>query len=320
MLAVKLNINLDLLIKMINLSVKSLEAFFALKECRQFTSAAKRCHVTQSAFSQIIARLEAQIGMRLFDRDTRSVRLTAEGELFALKAQEILSHIDRAVTDMQDYANKRWGRLALAIVPSLAGSWLPGLVRQYRQIYPGITLDLHDTSSERCLQLLRSSKVDIAVTAQPGNHGECLTDILSEEPFYLVCSERHAPKRKRPLTLRDLHGVPVIHLVHTEHVRAISSGDTHPLRPLLRDAGVQEVGIEVEHATTLAGLVAQGLGTSVVPHSMLDYFQLPSLLCLPISRTAMRRPIFIVRRQWDSLPPAAATFVEMMHAQPPGSS
>src|SRR5690606_28313067 len=110
---VKLNINLDSVKKMINLSVKSLEAFCALQETCQFTAAAKRCHVTQSAFSQIIARLESQMGMRLFDRDTRSVRLTAEGEMFAVKARDILAHIDRAVTDLHDYANKRYGRLAL---------------------------------------------------------------------------------------------------------------------------------------------------------------------------------------------------------------
>ncbi len=303
---------------MINLTVKSLEAFCALQECRQFTAAAKRCNVTQSAFSQIIARLESQVGMRLFDRDTRSVRLTAEGELFAGKARDILAHIGRAITDMQDYANKRYGRLSLAVVPSLAGVWLPALIEQYRENYPGITLELYDTYSERCLQLLRESKVDIAVTAQPGNNGECVTETLAEELFYLVCSKRHAPKNRAPLALADLRGVPVIHLVHTENIRAISAGETHQLRPLLRLAGIQEVGIEVEHAATLAGLVAQGLGGSVVPHAMLNYFKHAAILRLPIARNAMRRPIFLVRRQWDSLPPAATAFLEMVRRQPPG--
>lgn len=302
---------------MINLTVKSLEAFCALQECRQFTAAAKRCNVTQSAFSQIIARLETQVGMQLFDRDTRSVRLTAEGELFSVKAREILNHIRRALTEMQDYANKEFGRLSLAIVPSLAASWLPSLLEQFRSLYPGITLDLYDTYSERCLQLLRESKVDIAVVALPGNDGECLTETLAEELFYLVAPKRWAPKHVDQLVLQDMKGFPIIHLVHTESIRAVSAGVPYQLRPLLREIGVQECGFEVEHAATLAGLVGQGLGGSVVPESMLNHFKRPGVVCLPINPEAMHRPIFIVRRQWSSLPPAAASFVEMMRAQPP---
>jgi len=302
---------------MINISVKSLEAFCALEECRQFTAAARRCNVTQSAFSQIIARLEAQVGMKLFDRDTRSVRLTAEGELFAVKARDILHHIRRSIAEMQDYSNKRFGRLALAVVPSLAASWLPPLIEQYRKAHPEITLDLYDTYSERCLQLLRESKVDIAVTAQPGNEGECTTETLAEENFYLVASTRTAPKISGGLALADLCGVPIIHLVHTESIRTISKGITHHLRPLLREAGVQECGIEVEHAATLAGLVAQGVGCSVVPQAMLNYFKQPGIACLLISSDAMRRPVFLVQRQWSSLPPAAASFAELMRAHPP---
>lgn len=305
---------------MINLTVKSLEAFCALQDCRQFTAAAKRCHVTQSAFSQIIAKLETQIGMKLFDRDTRSVRLTAEGELFAVKARDILGHIRRALTEMQDYANKGFGRLALAVVPSLAGSWLPSLLEQFRARYPGITLDLYDTYSERCLQLLRESKVDVAVTALPGNDGECLTETLAEELFYLVAPKRRAPKLVGQLGLQDMKGFPIIHLVHTESIRAVSAGVPYQLRPLLREVGVQECGFEVEHAATLAGLVAQGLGGSVVPESMLSYFKRPGVTCIPIDPDAMHRPVFIVQRQWSSLPPAAACFVEMMRAQPPAQS
>lgn len=303
---------------MINISVRSLEAFCALEECRQFTAAAKRCHVTQSAFSQIIAKLEVQVGMQLFDRDTRSVRLTAEGELFATKAREILGHIERSLAEMQEYANKGFGRLALAIVPSLAGSWLPRLLHQFKTEYPGITLALYDTYSERCLQLLRESKVDIAVTALPGNEGECLTEALAEELFYLVAPAPSVPNYDRQLTLQDLKDVPIIHLVHTESIRAVSAGVPYQLRPLLRAAGVEECGIEVEHAATLAGLVAQGLGSSVVPQSMLNHFKRPEIACLAIAPDEMHRPIFMVQRRASSLQPAAASFSDMMRRQPPG--
>lgn len=305
---------------MINISVRLLQAFCALEECRQFTAAAKRCNVTQSAFSQMIGRLEEQVGMRLFDRDTRSVRLTAEGALFSTKAHAILEHIARALSEMHDYANKRQGRLALAMVPSLAGSWAPSLLDRYRGQFPGISLEISDTYSERCLQLLRENKVEFAVTAQPGNSGEFLTRTLFEERFYLVCAKQHAPKPSGQIALREIRGLPTINLVHTEGIRAVSAGQMHQLRPLLRTAGTHDVGIEVEHAATLAGLVAQGLGCSVVPQSMTNHFKLPGVVLLPMSRAALRRPIFLVRRHWDSVTPAAAAFIDLMNANPPSGT
>ncbi|GAA5233592.1 LysR family transcriptional regulator [Verticiella sediminum] len=300
--------------------MRSLQAFCALEECRQFTAAAKRCNVTQSAFSQMIGRLEEQVGMRLFDRDTRSVRLTAEGALFSIKAREILDHVARAMAEMHDYATKQHGRLAMAMVPSLAGSWAPALLDRYRAQYPGIALEIFDTYSERCLQLLRENKVDFAVTAQPGNPGEFLTRTLFEERFYLACAAAQAPKRSGQIALHRIRGLPVIHLVHTEGIRAISAGQMHQLRPLLRTAGAHDVGIEVEHAATLAGMVGQGLGFGVVPQSMANYFAGPAIVMLPIPRNDLRRPLFLIRRHWDSLPPAAAAFVELMQANLPAGA
>jgi len=155
-----------------SLSPRLLEAFVALEECLHFGQAAKRCNVTQSAFSQMIARLEAQVGTRLFDRDTRSVRLTAEGEVFSRRARSIVRDIDSALLEMRDYAGRKLGKLSLAVVPSLATAWVPSILREYAQRHPGISLELFDTYSERCLQLLREGRVELAITpsrAMPAN-------------------------------------------------------------------------------------------------------------------------------------------------------
>jgi len=303
---------------MINISVRLLNAFCALEETRQFTLAAQRCNVTQSAFSQMISRLESQVGIRLFDRDTRSVRLTAEGAIFSEKARDILKHIDHAMVEIHDYANKRRGHLALAMVPSLAGSWLPELLRRYHEAYPGISIEVFDTYSERCLQLLRERRVEFAIATQSGNPREFLTTPLFEERFYLICSARHAPARTlRQVSLKDLQGLPVIHLIHTEGVCTVSAARTHQLREMLRAAGMLDTGIEVEHASTLAGLVRQGLGCSVIPHSMLNQFDQEGVLLLPFSRSTLRRVIFLVRQNWASLTAAAAEFVALMQEKIP---
>jgi LysR family carnitine catabolism transcriptional activator len=79
-----------------NISTKSLHAFMALNECRHFTRAAERCNLSQSAFSVVIQKLEAAAGAQLVERDTRNVKLTPEGEIFADVARSLLADIESA--------------------------------------------------------------------------------------------------------------------------------------------------------------------------------------------------------------------------------
>jgi LysR family carnitine catabolism transcriptional activator len=301
----------------INLSLPLIEAFIALEDCLQFTQGAKRCNVSQSAFSQMIARLEAQVGARLFDRDTRSVRLTPEGELFSRKARKIALDIDSALMEMRDYTEKRRGKLALAVPPSLAADWVPSILHKYRELYPGISLELFDTYSERGLQLLRECRVEIAVTAQPGNTGEFSARLLFEEPFQLACHTGHAIATRQELQLDDFADLPMIHLVSTESIRVTSNSKLHKLRPLLRELHVRETGLEVEHLATLAGLIDRGMGVSVVPQLSLSQFGRTNVAMVPISRQAFMRQIFMVKRHGQSLSPAGAAFVELMEESLP---
>src|SRR5437879_13890343 len=134
----------------INISTRLLHAFLALNECRHFTHAAERCHVSQSAFSVIIQKLETAVGARLFERDTRNVTLTPEGELFVEVARSLVTDIESAFSDMTDYVARRKGRVAIAALPSLAAGWLPSVIAEYRRRYPGITIALFDALSDPC--------------------------------------------------------------------------------------------------------------------------------------------------------------------------
>ena len=86
-----------------NISTKLLHAFLALNECRHFTRAAERCHLSQSAFSVLIQKLEAAVGVQLVERDTRNVTLTAEGEMFVEVARSLVTDIESAFSNMADY-------------------------------------------------------------------------------------------------------------------------------------------------------------------------------------------------------------------------
>src|SRR5438105_7234507 len=124
-----------------NLSTRQLRAFVALAEERSFTRAAALMHLSQPAFSALVRSLEESLEQRLFDRTTRHVELSTEGRAFEPAARRILAEVEGALTSARDYAARRRGRVAIALLPSLAAGWLPALLAQFRAAHPGIELE-----------------------------------------------------------------------------------------------------------------------------------------------------------------------------------
>ncbi len=282
-----------------NLSGRLIDAFLALEDTRRFAVAAERCHVSPSAFSQMISRLEEQVGARLFDRDTRNVALTPEGEVFLQGAHRIAAEINSSLTELRDRAQRQVGRVSIAAPPSLAASWLPEQMARYRKDYPGITLRLHDVVSDRCLDLVARGEVDFGLNAQRGNALEFEANLLFNERLYLICKATDPLAKLQQVRLRDLRHHEFIHTVRTGSV-------WQQLLPLLNAAGVRDSGLEVGQFGTLAGLVVNGFGISVVPQFAVQLCLRPGLATVPISDRKAQRAIYMIKRKHRSLSVAAA--------------
>ncbi len=275
--------------------------------CATCTGAAERCHLSQSAFSVVIQKLESAVGAQLVERDTRNVRLTAEGDMFVDVARSLLGDIEAAFADMADYVARRKGRVSIAALPSLAANGLPAVIAQYQQQFPGITIQLHDALSDQCLDLLRLGKVDLALTA-PGNRlGEFDTRTLCSDPFYLVCRRDHALANHRSIALADLAGCDLIHLAKSTSVR-------QQVERLIRTIPVNNTGLEVEHLATMAGLIEHGLGVSLVPALTLFQFRQMNLTAIPLDANDIVRPIYIVRQKDRKLSLAASGMFDLIIA------
>lgn len=288
-----------------NISTKSLHAFLALNDCRHFTRAAERCNLSQSAFSVVIQKLEAAAGAQLVERDTRNVRLTPEGELFVDVARSLVADIDAAFSDMADFVARRKGRVSIAALPSLAAHGLPAVIAAYKTRFSGITVQLFDALSNRCLELLREGKVDLALTAPGANLMEFDTRMVCSDPFYLVCRADHALAGKRRIALRDLSGCDLIHLAKSTSVR--QHVDT-----LVRGIAVNDSGLEVEHLASVAGLIQHGMGVSLVPELTLFQFRHLNLVAIPIEKNDVVRPIYLVKRKDRKLSIAAEEMFSMI--------
>src|SRR4051812_42238524 len=204
-----------------NLSSRQLRAFLALAEQRNFTRAAALTHLSQPAFSALIRSLEDALELRLFDRSTRHVELTVEGKEFEVSARRILAEVDIALTDAREYAGRQRGRVAIALLPSLAAGWLPAVLAEFHAANPGIDLDVADVLSEDCIARVRGGKADFAIAAIRADTPELRAELFCSDLFHLVCPTGHPLAKEGTLRPRELAACPFIHLSRTSSVRQL---------------------------------------------------------------------------------------------------
>lgn len=293
---------------MINVSTRVLQALIALDDLRHFSLAAERCNVTQPAFSQLVAKLESDLGLRLVDRDRRRVSLTADGERFVASARRIVAELEEVGADLRDRASVGKGHVAVATSPPFAAHWLPPLIAQFKERFPGVRIDLFDPLPPRCMELVRERQADFAIVSAPGPMPGLQYRVLLQESFVLACPAGHQLAARRRIQLRDLVGVRLI-----RYARNGSIGQH--LDFLMRGISF-EAAMEVDQLTTVAGLVTAGLGVSVVPSIAIPFFDPEKVSLVPVVSAGFTRQIHLVWQASRVFGPAAQAFVDMLEASP----
>ncbi|MCU7371305.1 LysR substrate-binding domain-containing protein [Paucibacter sp. O1-1] len=288
-----------------SISSRQLQAFVALARLRSFTQAAVHCHLSQPAFSALIQGLETAVGARLFERSTRHVALTVEGQVFERSAAPLLAQLGQALAEVRDHAQLRRGQVSLALLPSLAAGWLPGLLSEFRAAHPGIALQVADVLSEPCLQRVREGQADFAIAAVRADTPELRAEPFASDRFHLVCPLGHELLARPSLKPRDLLPFPFIHLARHSSVRQLLDAAVHPLQ--------LQTLMEVEQLATVMGMVRAGLGLSVVPAFSLFHFRQPELATRELRwRGLADRQLFLVRRRDRELSTAARALYELL--------
>ena len=286
-----------------------MRAFVTLAEERHFTRAAAACHLSQPAFSALVRQLEAALGVRLFDRTTRHVDLTAEGREFLASTRRVLGEFDAALLELGEHNARRRGRAAIALLPSLAADWLPPVLAAFRTRHPGIELAVSDVLSEPCIERVRSGQADFALAAIRVNTAELRADPFCSDDFHLVCPADHPLAAQAELKPRHLADWPFIHLSRTSSVRQYIDAALPP--------GSLPAVIEVDQLATVSGMVRAGLGISIVPSLTLYQFRSPVLVTRALSWRGLRRRIYLVRARDRSLSLAAQALHDWVLARRP---
>lgn len=289
--------------------------FAVLAEELHFGRAAARLHMTQPALTQAMASLEGVLGVRLFDRNRRQVALSAAGTALLPEVRELLRRAQALPALARSAAQGESGYLRVAFVSTVGYGLLPGWVRNFRQRWPRVALELIEATSDVQRELLQRGEVDAGFLLHaPGSAPAGLARrALSSEPLVLALPEQHPLAARTRLPLRTIADEPLVLFP-----RRILPEVFDAVLQLYRGAGREPVvAQEAVQMQTIVNLVSAGLGLAWVLHSVRQ-FQRPGVVYRPLAATAGQgAPLCetsLVWREGDANP-ALQRFIEAGRAQ-----
>src|ERR1700758_827730 len=166
-----------------DLTSRQLETVLALAEYGSFIAAAALLKTSQPAVTRTIKHVEDVLGVKLFDRSTRSVQITAAGKEFVGVAGRMLNDLKITIRSMRELADQRRGQIIVSSIMSVANGKLPGLVSEYRLAYPGIELHVRDGVHGTVIEDVRSGAADFGITYVDDLPDPFLSTPLGKEDF-----------------------------------------------------------------------------------------------------------------------------------------
>jgi DNA-binding transcriptional LysR family regulator len=246
------------------LEFRHLRCFIVLAEELHFGRAAERLAMTQPPLSVNIRQLEDTVGARLFDRDSRGVRLTAAGAAFRSHAAALVARADEACVAAREVAAGAVGRLRVGLVGTLLYRGLPQWLQQFRQTHPGIEVALIELNSQQQLEALSRRDLDLAFVHSRHIPDGLAAQTVSAEPFLACLPANHPASRRRRVALAELRDEPFVlfsrKVSPDYHARIIEMCAAAGFYPRVRH--------ELRHWLSVVALVSQGFGVAVVPASL----------------------------------------------------
>ncbi len=170
-------------------TLKQLQYFIALTETEHFGRAASRCFVSQSAFSNAIQELEANLGTQLVDRTNRNVTITATGQEVAVQARLVIGDVESLVEIARGRSEPLTGQLRLGVIPTIAPFVLPDALPRLRKRFPKLELLLAEDQTERIYRRLMDGELDLLLLALPWQMQGVEELPLFKDEFCLACRE-----------------------------------------------------------------------------------------------------------------------------------
>jgi DNA-binding transcriptional LysR family regulator len=284
-------------------SLTKIRSFISVAEHASFRRASEDMLLSQPALSTHIRHLEAELGVVLLSRTTRSVRLTPAGEQFLIRAKRAVSELQSAVLELKDQATLRRGRVTVACLPTIASSSLPAVLVAFARRHPGVHVEVLDEVADVLYQRVASGQADVGIGPAQSRKQDLEFISMVDDHFRAVFPSDHMFAGRKTVKLAEMVKHPFLTLASHTNVRSI-------LERAFREAGFElDPKYEFCHHYTLGGMVEAGLGITALPSMSLSILGHPRLMNARIVEPKVTRVIGVLRRRNDALSPAAAAFL-----------
>ncbi|PKB13519.1 LysR family transcriptional regulator [Novosphingobium kunmingense] len=292
-----------------NPSLHSLRLFIQVAHSLSFSETARQANLSQPALSRTIRLLEEDLGVRLFDRNSRNVTLTPAGAALLPTVERLSTDFDQAFRELTQTFQGLKGRVLVGALPSMSANLLPKVIAEFRKTRPLVEVIIRENLSEGLLQSLHERMIDFAITTPPADLSGIQFTPLIKDDYILVC---------RPKDLDDIPDPAPWSIFAKRH--SISMEARSSVR-ILTDAAFARAGVvanrqyECTLLATAGGFISAGLGIALMPRSTLPLLAVGG----PIAWRAMAKPhearqIGICTLSARSLSPAAQNFIEAVEA------
>ncbi|MBT2690627.1 LysR family transcriptional regulator [Bacillus sp. ISL-47] len=233
--------------------------FQTVARFQHMTRAAESLSISQPALSRSISRLEEELGVPLFERQGRSIILNRYGSLFLKRVDNILTEFQEGKQEIQDLLHPESGEVSLGFLHTLGTHLIPDLIGTFRESHPNVKFQLTQNNSGVLLEKLEAGEIDLCLVSANESNVRVQWEKLWSEELLAIVPAGHPLGKSKTILLSELKGDSFILLKKGYGLRKVTDD-------LLAEAGiVPRVTFEGEEVTTVAGLVAEGLGVSLIP-------------------------------------------------------
>lgn len=291
-----------------NVTFRQFEILVAAAEAGSFSNAAEKLGISQPALSEAIRRIETEIGLKLFDRTTRSLSLTPDGRRVVAIAREVVRNFRGALDTIASRGSEHRGRISVAALPSIASSVLPSALRDFAVRHPAVRAAIHDVQHERTLALVTDGAADMAVTFRPASLDNLVFEEIASDAMHLVCRKDHPLAAKKHVRWRDIGAHAFIGMTGISSVRRLTDA------AFINIEATSPPHYEVEQIPSAVALVEAGLGVTALPALTFPMFRSPDLVMRPLTEPKLMRRIGILQLKGRTPPAAVHALAEVVRS------
>ena len=294
------------------MNLHHLSVFFAVAETGSLTASAARLHISQPALSRELRALEGRLGVRLFERHSRGMRLTQAGEVLSGYAARLFGLERAAEAAMREIAEARRGRLVIGASNTIGTYVLPPVLAALRRKRPGVQVKLFVGNTEQVSQGVEDMRFMLGFIEGPLHFAGLRTTAFQQDEMVPVVAPDHALLRARRLSVAELSGQPLL-------MRETGSGTREMVMDTLNQQRiVPGETMEFGNTEALKRAALHGGGIAWLPRiSMLEELRAGTLRELPLKQLIILRPLMLLQREDALLEPAAELFLQLLDPELP---